>query len=163
MDEAVFNLIAIIEKWQVDYCKWVPAKKSGCLYPQVPFNQRKELLTILVLQIKSAGKPKDYFSSSRRDDIVKEIIPRGRHLERSMIEGFRNATRKMLNWVIEECYPENEKADIKIEAKSTESPKSVIKIFDPTRFKDRDDKEPPIEDVVDEEMAELLGLNDKNE
>jgi hypothetical protein len=120
------------------------------------------LLTILVLQIKSLGKPRDFFTNSRRDDIVKEIIPRGRHLPKSTIDGFRIATKKMLNWVIEESYPDDEndiKIDIKQEQSIIETPKPIIKKHDKSNYKNID--EPPVLDVLDEEMAELLGLDGK--
>lgn len=164
--DSSFNLKNIITNFQANYCPWVKGKKSGFDYPQVPINRRKELLTILVLQIKEHGKPKDFFTNSRRDEIVKEITPpKESGLPKSTLDGFKNCTRKSLDWVIELCY--NEKSVIEsstIESLKEENiNKNVIKLFDPNRFKDRADKEPPVEDILDEEMAKLLGLDEENE
>lgn len=167
-----FNLKQIITNFQANYCTWVTAEKSGCQYPQVEIPKRKELITILVLKIKDCGKPKEFFTNSTRDEIVKEIIPpKESGLKPKTINGFKVCTRKMLDWVIELCY--NEKSNITLKDaegavqesnKVDENKKSIsIKLFDPDKFKNREDKEPPVEDILDEEMAELLGLNKKDE
>lgn len=154
-----FDLMSIIEQWQVDHCKETVAKRSGDTYYQVPISRRRELLTILVSQIRAYGKPKDFFTNSRRDEIVREIIPRGKHLERSMIEGFRDATKKQLNWVILEVYSTDENLEhIVKELTKEESKKPIKKLHDKNKYTNID--EPPVTDTVDEEMAALLGLKE---
>ena len=164
--DSSFNLKAIITNFLANDCPWVVAKKSGCLYPQIPIPRRKELITVLVLRIKEQGKPKDFFTNSRRDEIVKEIIPpKESGLSPKSINGFKTCTRNMLDLVIELCYRENTAIKVPEELKEENevNEKRNIKIFDPNRFKNREDKEPPVEDVLDKEMAKLLGLDEENE
>lgn len=160
--DKLFNLMDMIEQWQVDYCNETKAKDSGDTYYQVPIPRRKELLTILVCQIKAAGKPQDYFSNSRRDEIVAEIIPRGKKQDKAMIDGFRKATRKQLNWVILEVYRDGDAPSSSYsgnEEKEVEpqEPKVVKRKHDPSLYAD----EPAPSREMDPEMVELLGLKDK--
>ena len=154
-----FNLKDIIKNFQAIHCVWKKGKKYGDWHPQVPISQRKELLTILVLKIKEQGKQKNFFTNSRRDEIVEELTPPKR-------KEMKLYTKKMLDWVIEICYDENSNIKFedlelpKSENKSTIEAQEEKNQGQKTEFLNGDnqeEKEPPVEDVLDEEMAKLLG------
>lgn len=158
----IFNLEAIVERWQQKYGQKTTAKTSGDIYYQIPIPRRYELLLILVLEIKALGKPKDFFTNSTRDRIVNEIIPRGKRMDRSTIDGFRGATRKSLNFVILEVYSSEDSSEFQKEYVQEEPKKSPKKIHDKTKYMHID--EPPVNDVIDEEaMKELLSIGDKKD
>lgn len=164
----------VIVRWQSDNLPLVPGKKYGVLYPQLPLGpERQTLVDLLVSNLKDAGMTREEFVNTTQDFIVEYIIPKGQSPDKT--RGWRGGTKATLKLSIERIYkspvkrvkleivpvlPTQETTEESIELPKEEPKKPIIKRFDPSKYKDREDKEPPVQDVLNAEMAKLLGIED---
>lgn len=149
-----FDLDRLLLLWKQEYGTLVKSKKWQAEYYQIPVHERFELFKKLVWQIKEAGKPEEYFSSSQRQDqIIDQCVPHKSSVSPSSLKSFVDGSRRHLIMAVLEVYKEK-----KEEVKKAPVEKAFTKEFDPNSI---EDDEPKAEEIVDPEMAELLGYNDK--
>ena len=165
--EREFDLDDVVHQWRVDYLPFVPAPKSGIPYPQLPWGSaRLEFLKILVTIIKDAGKERGYFTNSRKKQIAKHVLPKGRKYTATELTNWENGTVSTLSDAVSLIYTSKDKPKIDVQKTPTTEP---VKLVEPKklpikRHNRRDYEnidEPEVERTLDPEMAELLGLNIK--
>lgn len=149
-----FDLERIILHWKREYGTLTPSKKWKSEYYQIPINERFAALKILIMRIRDAGKPEEYFTNSRKDEIIIHCIPHEKSVTPHSHKMFKKGTADHLNMAITDVYSEASAKEIKPKEKA------FTKEFDPTKVKYDG---PLVEHVIDPEMAELLGYNDDEE
>ena len=150
-----FDLIRLLDGLKRQYGELKHSKKWNSPYYRVDVADRLEFLKVLVQTIKDSGKGEEYFNGSIRKDIVEELIPYERSIEKSVRELCKLSVQKDLRMAIAEVYATEE-----------EAPKSLRPVrekpfaaeFDPSSAKD-DSQE--IKDVIDPDMDKLLGFDDE--
>jgi hypothetical protein len=162
-----FDLDDMIGQWKSDYGTLVSSRKWNAKYFQIPVNQRFELLTVLIKQIKDAGKEIEYFASNlNKDKIIEACIPHQKSVTPQAYGMFKKGTLDHLNMAIREVYCK--KSDEELAKMKSEVGTESVNTSDPTEAK-YDWANAPIfkpepteeEDVIDPEMADLLGYNDE--
>lgn len=147
-----FDLERVIAQWKRDYGTLTRSRKWRSEYYLIPISDRFEFLKILIGRIVDEGKTEEYFNTSFvKDKIVEACIPHEKSLANPQSYGlFQKGARDHLKMAIVETFSK--------ETKTEPKDKPFTKEFDPTTVKDAG---PERDDVVDPEMAELLGYNNK--
>ena len=101
-------------------------------------------------ELKDSGKTEEYFNNSVRDRIVEVCIPHEKSVNPQSYAMFKKGTQEHLRMAIAEIYSTMPKAPTREKAFSKE--------FDPSTIKDDTSL---AKDVIDPEMAKLLGYDDE--
>jgi len=161
-DSSHFSLGSTLMLWKKEYGVLTKSKKWKAEYYQIPIDSRFQALKILVQRIKDENNDIEFFTNSRRDEIIESIIPHKKSVAPYSYDMFKKGTKSHLDMAIAEIYSgERNGSELSSNKdKNEEIAKKELpftKIFDPSRFEGQD---PPVEDIIDEEMAALLGLKD---
>lgn len=153
-----FNFEDILDRWKRDYGTPRNGKKYGNEYDSIPIRERRELYKILVREIKEAGKDKDYFTNTKREEIITHSIPsakavRGTHAEWKMCA--RNDLRAAIVAVFDEDRSERQKAD-EPEVEGMAKDQSFTEEFVSSMT---EEEKAAMEPELDADLAELFGKN----
>lgn len=169
MNDEVFNLERILDRWKQEYGTLRKSVKWDSSYYSIPISERFDLLKILVSQISDRGKTRDFFIQTTKDKIIDASIPPERVVGSQSHKQFKRMTLQHLNMAITAIYDVREEVPA-VKVKEAEQDKSVTEPTDPTERKIDwskakefdpstipDSIDPPFEDTTDEEWDKILG------
>lgn len=145
-----FDLTRLLDNLKRIHGTLTRSKKWGSEYYLIPISERFNFLQILVQELKDSGKTEEYFNNSVRDRIVEVCIPHEKSVNPQSYAMFKKGTQEHLRMAIAEIYSTMPKAPTREKAFSKE--------FDPSTIKDDTSL---AKDVIDPEMAKLLGYDDE--
>jgi len=149
-----FDLIRIMDGLKRQYGGELKySLKHGSPFYSIAIPDRLDFFKILVQKIKDADKGEEYFTNTRRDEIVGEMMSTEGyegHANKVKRNLCRLAILKDLRMAIAEIYAEED-----------EVPKALREKPFQKEFEPKKDNESDIKEVVDPDMAKLLGFDDE--
>ena len=165
-----FDLEEFLEECKKNFgCTLVSGGKWNGKFYKLAITDRVDFFIFFLERLKEVGKPKEYLNAGVRRIIIKNIIPKGKKYE-DPEGGWVRSTEADLKKAIPIVFPTEgqEKLAEKQNVSKVTNPDEPgydwknAPIWDPEKHR-AETGEPVIEDIVDPEMAELLGYNRKDE
>ena len=144
-----FDLTRLLDGLKRQYGELKHSKKWNSPYYRIDVSERFEFLKILVKAIKDAGKEEEYFTNQRREEITEELIPYERSIDKTTRNLCRLGVLKDLRMAIADIYAGED------EVPKAPKEKPFEKEFQPK------ENGSDVQEVVDPEMAKLLGFDDE--